>query len=179
MNELSDQELVQRVRQGTQIETEKAFEILVRRHSPWLTKMTTKLVGYHGDDVAQDTFVMAYEKLGDLKGDFRPWLRTIALRMAYRRFRRKKVENKYEQSSAELTTDRFAKTESFHEREAIDLVLGKLSYVFREIVVLRYIEELTVDEISVALDLGKSAVKMRLKRARDQFRSLYEELNHE
>lgn len=59
---------------------------------------------------------------------------------------------------------------------AILACLDKLSYPYREILVLRYVEDLDMDEIQAMLDLGPSAAKMRLKRARDAFRAIYEEV---
>jgi RNA polymerase sigma-70 factor (ECF subfamily) len=51
--------------------------------------------------------------------------------------------------------------------------LEHVPYVYREILVLRYIEDMELDEISAALGLGGSATRMRLSRAREFFRQAY------
>ena len=61
------------------------------------------------------------------------------------------------------------------DEAALD-VMQLLSYLpekYRSVVILHYLEGFSVEEISMALNIGKSAVKMRLARAREQ---LHEEL---
>jgi DNA-directed RNA polymerase specialized sigma24 family protein len=50
-----------------------------------------------------------------------------------------------------------------------------MGYAYREILVLRYVEELSVTEIGEVLNLGESATKMRLLRAREEFWTLQRE----
>jgi RNA polymerase sigma-70 factor (ECF subfamily) len=54
-------------------------------------------------------------------------------------------------------------------RNLLEQVLPKLSYASREVLVLRYVEELSIAEIASMLNLGESAAKMRLSRAREEF----------
>ncbi len=56
---------------------------------------------------------------------------------------------------------------------AVEGTLAQLSYPYREILVLRFVEELTVLEIAETLSLGESAVKMPLARARDRFYEIF------
>jgi RNA polymerase sigma-70 factor (ECF subfamily) len=57
-------------------------------------------------------------------------------------------------------------------RDVLGKLLVQLSYPYREVLTLRYLEEMDVLEIAKALDLGESAAKMRLKRAREQLEQL-------
>jgi RNA polymerase sigma-70 factor (ECF subfamily) len=61
-------------------------------------------------------------------------------------------------------------------RDSLLAVLSRLAYPFREVLILRYIEDLTISEIAALLDVGTSAAKMRLLRAREQFSAAYCEL---
>ena len=61
-------------------------------------------------------------------------------------------------------------------REVLEHVLGGMNYAMREVLVLRYVEELSVPEIAEQLGLGLSAAKMRLARARSEFLSACKEL---
>ena len=54
-------------------------------------------------------------------------------------------------------------------RDALLKVLDRLPYPDREVLILRHLEELSVEEIAAMLDIGRSAAKMRLKRARERF----------
>ena len=53
-------------------------------------------------------------------------------------------------------------------------MLGELAYPYREIMVLRFVEELPIKEIARVLEIGESAAKMRLSRARAEFQRTYE-----
>lgn len=56
------------------------------------------------------------------------------------------------------------------DEHALDVMrlLSYLSEKYRSVIILHYLEGLSVDEISMTLGIGKSAVKMRLSRAREQ-----------
>lgn len=158
----------------------QAFDRLVERHHGTIYRQLYRLLRSPdlADDLTQETFVKGYVELPKLRdpNTFVGWLRRIATRLAFNARRdastRSSYEERSEQSRAELggaPADPEAYTGA---AELVWLTLGKLSYVYREILVLRYLEELSVDEISAHLDLGVSATKMRLKRARDEFRAL-------
>lgn len=152
-----------------------AFDELVRRHESHLVRLLQHLLGRaEAEDVAQEAFVRAYLALDRIRAGaaFWPWLRTIATRLAYNRRRDQKTRRDYEDRveahcGAKNTTG---------DREAIMHVFDKLSYPYREVLVLRYVEELPVDTIAEMLGLGESAAKMRISRARSEFRELHERL---
>lgn len=74
-----------------------AESVLYRRHAPGILKLACCLLGdsQEADDVVQDTFVTAFERLGQLRHDraFAEWLRQIAVRQIRRRFRRRRLLN--------------------------------------------------------------------------------------
>ena len=67
MDQLSDLELVQEVRNGKR----QAFTELMRRYQQRVYWTARRIVGRHedADDVAQETFIKAYLALGDFRGD--------------------------------------------------------------------------------------------------------------
>jgi RNA polymerase sigma-70 factor (ECF subfamily) len=86
-----DAELVRRARSGDRW----AEEALYRRHVRAVTNAVTRLLGRtaDADDVVQDTFVRALERLDDLRDGaaFRGWVQRIAVTLCHRRFRRRKL----------------------------------------------------------------------------------------
>ena len=78
---ISDMELVARV---TGSDDQAAFRLIVERHQAAIRGFLTRLSGDHGtaDDLAQDTFLLAYRKLHTLQsgGSLRSWLHSIAYR---------------------------------------------------------------------------------------------------
>ena len=86
---ISDAELVARV---VGADDPAAFQVLVERHQAAIRGFLRRLLaGDHGtaDDLAQETFITAYRKLGDLKAGagLASWLHSIA----YRQFRKDRV----------------------------------------------------------------------------------------
>ena len=178
----SDEQLIALAKQGGE-DGKRAFQLLVERHQRWLVALIRHLVSDKSDaeDLAQNVLVKAFFALPKFRQDakFRTWLRVIATREAFNHYRRRSTTHEVptdldERASAHGAEDaQPAAQERLHERDALMQALHKVPYPYREILVLRYIEELELDEIGAALDLGTSATKMRLKRAREFFQSAY------
>ena len=156
------------------------MERLVRRHHGWVRRLLAHVLGPEdADDVAQEVFVTAYEKLPNLRdpAGFRGWLRRIALRLAFNARRSGRRRNERHEHLAEIAR-LFAPRppDELDRRVLIEQVLSRLSYPYREILVLRYVEELRIEEIASTLEIGLSAAKMRLLRARREFLHHYERL---
>ena len=66
--------------------------------------------------------------------------------------------------------------EALGSRQRIDAILNTMPATLRIPLVMCDMDELSYDEIATSLGIGLSAVKMRIKRAREQFRRRYEEV---
>lgn len=164
----------------------KAFEVLIERHNLWLTRLLRGLVSHPQDaeELVQNTLVRAFFALPKFRGDssFKTWLRTIASREAFNHYRskgrrREHTTEEMPETSHQATIDdsELDDFDQLDERQHIELALTKVPYPYKEILILRYVEELSLDEISATLELGKSATKMRLMRAREYFKTAYGE----
>ena len=177
---LEDADLV-RAAQRRGLDAQLAFEQLVDRHQVWLVRLLSHLLGSRSDaeDVAQEAFVRAFLAIDDCKRPegFRTWLRVIARRLAFNYGRDARVRARYQDSAASLQ-DLTAATPggAVEGRDLLEHVLGRISYAYREIMVLRFVEELSVKEMAVVLEIGESAAKMRLSRARTEFERVYRAL---
>jgi len=153
----------------------QAFAILVERHHGRIVRLVSFLLSgsSDADDVAQEVFVRAYFALGQYteRGDFGAWLRVIATRVAFNHRRDEATRRRYQA----MVEPRQSKPSTIAERDAITHALAQLPYPAREILILRYVEELSIAEIAHLLELGTSATKMRLSRARDQLSEVYGE----
>jgi RNA polymerase sigma-70 factor (ECF subfamily) len=134
------------------------------------------------EDAAQETAIKVYRNLHLFRGDsqFRTWVLSIARNEGLGRLR--KSSNRREESldalmdseagdftPAVLTSWREIPSEAL-EREELGAVLRKaidgLPAIYRNVVLLRDIEEMDVRETATALDISEGAVKVRLHRAR-------------
>jgi RNA polymerase sigma-70 factor (ECF subfamily) len=133
------------------------------------------------EDVAQDAFLKAFRNLANFRGQskFSTWLISITLNEARRRLRRKSTvrmeslddlpEVGGRISPAPLRDWREIPSEALERREVrvlLQRAIEELSPIYREVVVLRDIEELSVEETAGALAISISSVKVRLHRAR-------------
>jgi RNA polymerase sigma-70 factor, ECF subfamily len=133
------------------------------------------------EDVAQEAFLKALCGLANFRGEsrFSTWLISITLNEARRRLRRQstvRMESLDEPSEeggkvlpALLWDWREIPSEALERREVRALLqqaIGQLSPIYREVLVLRDIEELSIEETAGALAISISAVKVRLHRAR-------------
>ncbi len=178
--EADDGQLV-RAAQKRGLAGQLAFETLVDRHQQWLVRLLMHLLGSQSDaeDVAQEAFVRAFLAIDDCTrpDGFRAWLRVIARRLAFNHRRDARTRTMYQDKAGELSEQTAASPSGAVEgRQILDLALSRISYAYREIMVLRFVEELPLRDIAAVLEIGESAAKMRLARARTEFERVYETL---
>lgn len=175
---LSDEAVVQRVLAGELV----AFEIIMRRYNQRIFRVVRGLVNdeNEAEDIVQDTYVRAYEHLGQFGGraKFSTWLTKIAVHVAIdRRKRRQRLEQltinqqdsislPLHRSTADGLDQMNANELSNLLAEAVEALPDDLRVVFN----MRAIEEISTRETAECLALTESNVKVRLYRARRQLR---------
>jgi RNA polymerase sigma-70 factor (ECF subfamily) len=139
------------------------------------------------EDVAQETFVRAFRKLSSFRAEskFSTWLMSITINEARTRLRRQTLI-RMEQldqlpdedkgiSPALLRDWREIPSEVLEREEIRNLIqraVEQLSDIYREVFLLRDVEELTVSETAEALNISVPSVKVRLHRARMMLQKL-------
>ena len=182
----SDEELVERVRRWSG--DWGSFETLVHRHQAKVLANCRYLTRspQHAEDLAQEVFIKAYFGLKGFEGRaaFRTWLHRLkvnhCLNFLSRRDRATFVdaEDPGLQTEAALQTMPAAEAslDRLQQRARIERVLDAMSDTLRVPLVMRDVDGLAYQEVADALGLGISAVKMRIKRARAEFRERYSAL---
>ena len=175
--------LVARARSGDA----EAFTTLVNRYERRIFRLAHHITQNPEDaeDVLQETFMRAYEHLGDFQGHskFYTWLVRIAVNQALMKLRRRRTDRSVSldetfDTGEETVTREIAvwegNPEQRYSQEEIRGILAKavesLPPIFRAVFVLRDVEELSTEETAAALSLSIPAVKTRLLRARLQLR---------
>ena len=175
--ESSDGDLVGRVRAGDDL----AFAALVARYRDRYARFALHMLGTAADaeDVLQETFVRAYRGLARCSDPsrFDSWLFSILIN----RCRTAGAKRKRREQSVVLDDGALLRAAEDHPaeraawREEINMALGKLPADQREAFLLKYVEELSYDEMAALTGAGTSALKMRVKRACDRLRDLLQE----
>lgn len=175
----SEQELIASILAGQR----DNFHLLIRPYEQQLYRTALALMknATEAEDVVQDAVLKAYRKLASFRGDskFSTWLIAITLNEARARLRKEsrasidsldaQQENGGDFTPAALTDWREVPLAALERQELRKLIQGavaELPDAYREIVTLRDVEELSVNETAEMLGISVSLVKVRLHRAR-------------
>ncbi|MHC4063758.1 MAG: RNA polymerase sigma factor [Planctomycetota bacterium] len=170
--------LTERVARGDVL----AFEHLIESHRARVGSLAYRLLGWPDevDDVVQDVFVSALVHARKFRADssLSTWLTTITVNKcrSRRRLLRRVFPRRGEQQAQAPdldTRDKDASAPAAMDAETFACVrksVRALPARYREVVVLRYLEEMPVGQIGEVLGLSRNAVEVRLTRARERLR---------
>lgn len=178
-----DLELVEQVRAGRF----ELFHELVRRHEAAIFRGAMAILGNEADaeDAMQETFLRAFRRIGQFRGEarFRTWLIQIAVNVARTKLKETRRERCESLDSAELSgtpavareiAEQSASPEEEYSwkelRELMKRVLDGMHPTYRSVLYLRDVENLSTGSTAVALGLTPESVRTRLRRARVHLR---------
>ena len=184
-----DSALLARLRAGE----EAAYEELVRSHGGRLLAVARRMLRNDDDagDAVQDAFLSAFRAIESFEGGSRisTWLHRIVVNAALMklRTRRRKPEQSIDDLLPRFLEDghlerpagawRDLPEDLVGQSELRDLVLASIDQLpegYRNVLLLRDIEELDTEETAAAMGISTNAVKTRLHRARLALREILE-----
>jgi len=186
-------QLVQGAQKGSLEDFQRLYGYFARKILNYLLRMTGSRE--EAEDLAQDTFVQAFRKLGSIQDPerFRSWLFRIAQNNVYQRFRGKKpiiksIEEEDEEGLTEL--EKIEGTAMNPEeavlsselRKQVSSAISELPEKYRSVFVLSAVQSLSYQEISEVLHRSMASVKSDIHRARVMVRNrikAYLGQNHE
>jgi RNA polymerase sigma-70 factor (ECF subfamily) len=170
MSETGDRSLVQAVLDGNQ----HAYRLLVQRHEDVLYRRALAIVGDPDTaaDAVQDAFVRAYERLARCADPdrFGGWVYRMLRNRCLDELRAARRRGQSLAAAATLTSDDDPE-DDFHRttlRGVIRTALDALTPPLREAFVLKHVDGLSYDEMQASTGVARSALKMRVKRAREE-----------
>lgn len=147
----------------------QAFERLYRAHAGRVYSLACRLSGpADADELTQDVFVRAWQKLGTFRSEarFGSWLYRLAVNVIYGRLRTKTVERK-RHADSEIPLERArAKRDSAEIRLDFDVAIEHLPAGAREVFVLHDVEGYKHREIAEMVGITAGTSKSQLHRAR-------------
>ena len=176
----NDAQLIQRVLEGDNT----AFSALVRKYQKSVHALAWRKIGdFHiAEDITQDTFLQAYQRLSTLKKPqrFASWLYVIAANYCKMWLRKKRLSTQSLEntSSAQLEKATYSgyviaeneRVTAEAQREVVKKLLAKLQESERTVITLYYLGEMSYEEISEFLGVSVAAIKNRLYRARNRLK---------
>lgn len=126
------------------------------------------------EDAAQETFIKAMKSYNKFRGDasVKTWITKIAINCC-KNFRR---TNWFRNCRNELSDMMYSGTddisESIIEKNEVLNALSKLNTLDRELIVMHYYEELSIEEISNIINRSNNTTRQRLYRARNRIKEI-------
>jgi len=177
----SDEEIVRRVLEGDVL----LFELLMRRHNQRIYRAVRSILrdDSETEDVMQEAYVRAYEHLGQFEGRarFSSWLTRIAVNESIKRATSRGKMDSLDieqhgmgenpmpgfQNNSESPEGNVSRNEM---ASMLEQAILALPIAYRDVVMLRDVEQMSTAETAEALSLTESNVKVRLHRAHEILR---------
>ena len=175
-----DVELIRRTLAGDN----NAFSELVEKYQKQVHALAWRKIGdFHiAEDITQDTFLKAYQRLHTLKEPhrFAGWLYVIATRRCLALFRQKRLQTQVienidtpvsnKDAYSRHIAEEQAKTIVKEQQEVVKKLLATLKESDRTVITLHYFGEMTCEEMSEFLGVSPNTIKSRLRRARNRLK---------
>ncbi len=185
---LSDEDLVLRLQESDRSDL-RAFDVLVSRYEERIVANCRHLSGSSADapDLAQEVFVKAFFGIPrfERRSQFSTWLQRIKVNhcINYMKKTRGKTFLDVDEPAVvakehlRVPPDAERHLENEDTRVMVAAVLEQMTATLRIPLIMRDMDDLPYQDIANELDIGLSAVKMRIKRGREEFRRILAEMN--
>ena len=175
-----DVELIHRILDGD----DNAFETLVKKYQKSVHALVWRKIGdFHiAEEITQDTFLKAYQRLATLKKPqrFVSWLYVIAANncSTYLRKKRLPMQSVEETSVSQLEKATYSgyvveeneRTAVDAQREVVKKLLAKLQESERTVITLHYFGDMSAADIGAFLGVSVNTIKSRLRRAQQRLK---------
>jgi len=141
---------------------------------------------HEAEDISQEAFMRAYQSLARFNPSYKfsTWLYQITLNIIRDRFKKKELDyvsldaptetddSEFYHQPADLTNDPEQIITQKENTQVIQQAILSLPLKYREVIVLRYLQDLSYIEVANILKLPTGTVKIRLYRAHEQLRKI-------
>ncbi len=133
----------------------------------------------NAEDAVQEAFIRLLDRSRDIAGPaaVKSWLYTTARNQIYNGFRREGRLTEFDPETIASDSTPYIDAERADEAEYFERILSRLSFDYREVLVLREYENCSYGEIASLLGVPESTVKMRLFKARKTLAKYFNEPN--
>lgn len=184
VNRITDEELIIKI---VETNNSQLFALLYDRYSK---VVYNKCYGFskskeEAEDLTHDVFIRLFVKLKTFRGNskFSTWLYSFTYNFCVNYVQRNAHKKK---EKVTVVTDQIKEDDSLDEIDdatLFELKSEKLAKVLeliepseKMILLMKYQDDMSIKEIKEVLEIGESAVKMRIKRAKEKVVKMYEEL---
>ena len=182
MDSKTEPEIIARVLSGDR----QAYALLVEAYNGPIFNLAYRMTGSRedADDLTQETFIRAYQNLHRFDRDkkFFTWLYTIGINLIRNHLKKNVRDISYlaaadsalEHHTQEHTRE-VGETLSDDRMIRLEQVIRKLPVDLREAIILKFVQDLTFEEVAAVTGDSVSAVKMRIYRGLDKIKQMMED----
>ena len=178
---LSDEDLVK------QIALTKDSILFAELYDRFAPKVFNKCLGFakskvEAEDLTHDIFIKLFVKIDSFKGNskFSTWLYSFTYNFCVNYVQRNAYKNKEQVKEVVIKEDTAAEVSDNEllqiKADKLNMVLSAIDPKDKMILLMKYQDELSIKEIQEVLGIGQSAVKMRIKRAKESAMEVYNKL---
>jgi RNA polymerase sigma-70 factor (ECF subfamily) len=177
MGEIDDQQIINRVLKGEV----DAFSVLVRKYQKPIYNLMYRLTGSSDQaaDLTQEALIKAYGNLERFRPGraFFSWLYAIGLNHGRDFLRKNKLRHyvEWDPEYMALSNDLNEHQNRLDDQldfQRLETALNQMPLVYREAVILRYHEDMSMRDTAAALEVSLSAAKMRVSRGLEMLRQI-------
>ncbi len=174
----SDEEIVRRVLAGEK----HLYEKIMRKYNQRLYRIGISIVidSEETQEIVQASYIKAYEHLSDFKfkSDFSTWLIRILINESYLHLHQRQRIGQIKERELKSATGNESPLQKLINKEVTDILekaLAQLPEKYRTVFIMREVQNMSTRETMECLNISKSNVKVRLKRAKEMLRNLLTE----
>lgn len=189
--QITDAEIIKKILSGEK----QLYEMLVRRNNQKLYRIIRGYISEEEEieDIMQDTYVKAFTKLYQFKAEstFSTWLIRIGINQSLARIKEKgKLYHLTESSNHQPTNSILEipdasqqnpqdKMINMEAKQILENAIDALDLKYRSVYMMKEVEEMSLKEIALVLDITLANVKVRLHRAKEMLKNnLYTTVNN-
>lgn len=184
LQDMNDEDVMEQLQDGVM----QAFDIIVHRYKDRLHNFLYRYTHNHEDceDLVQETFLRVYRSRYSYQriAKLSTWIYTIALNLAKSMYKKKQRmslisihadESDPDDREMQITDENILQDDKLHLKNSmgeLEKALTELNDDFKEVIILRDIQQLTYEEIAEITGTAMGTVKSRINRARNQLQEL-------
>jgi RNA polymerase sigma-70 factor (ECF subfamily) len=168
----------------------QAFSRLIDNYKSMVYNLAYRMSNnpHEAEDISQEAFMRAYQSLAHFNPSFKfsTWLYQITLNIVRDKYKKKEIDyvsldtpiktddSEFYSQPADSTNNPEQIMAQKEDAQAIQQAIYSLPLKYREVIVLRHLQDLSYIEISNILKLPQGTVKVHLYRARERLRKILE-----
>lgn len=180
---LTDEEIVEKIKGGSV----ELFEVIVKRYQKKLVNYIYRMINDFESamELCQEVFIKVYNSLDKYNPSFKftTWIHRISSNATIDWMRKKKIDaysldtnddDDAPSLSQQIASNDLSPLENLEMGQLqgrIESAINELPYIYKQLIILRHINELSYDEIASAVDLPLGTVKNRIFRGREMLKA--------